>query len=118
MTQAQDGFSVPLEDGDINRLEASEEELDDLAGNRVRGGRAVAVLEHCARSIASEPDAVVVEVREGNQPSQLKLSLHVAPEDTGRIIGRGGRVAQALRTLVHAAGSLDGEKVFMEIEDS
>jgi predicted RNA-binding protein YlqC (UPF0109 family) len=102
---------------DINRLDGSEEELDDLAGNRARGGRAVAVLEHCARSIASEPDAIVVEVREGRKPSELKLSLHVAPEDTGRVIGRGGRVAQALRTLVHAAGALDGEDVFVEIED-
>ena len=97
-----------------------EEEDDDVnvaddAGNRMNGGTARAVLEHVARSIVDEPDAVIVEVSESR--GQSKLSLHVAPSDMGRIIGRRGRVAQALRTVVRAAAAKDGADAAVDIVD-
>ena len=79
------------------------------------GGAARAVLEHVARSIVDEPDSVVVEVGEGR--SGVKLSLRVAPSDMGRIIGKRGRVAQALRTVVRAAAASEGTDASVDIVD-
>jgi uncharacterized protein len=102
-------------------LDEQEEELEleavheEDSGNRVSGGTALAVLEHTARSIAEEPDAVVVEpvpTRNG-----VRLELHVAPADMGRIIGKRGRVAQALRALVRAAAARDGTDATVDIVD-
>jgi hypothetical protein len=87
----------------------------DEGANRVSGGTARAVLEHVARSIVDEPDAVVVEVSE--ERSGLRLALHVSPGDMGRIIGRRGRVAQALRSLVRAAAARDGTDATVDIVD-
>lgn len=89
---------------------------DDVADtNAIDAGTARAVLEHIARSIVDDPDAVVVEA----SPSRggTKLSLHVNPSDMGRIIGRRGRVAQALRTVVRAAGTRDGTETTVDIAD-
>ena len=47
----------------------------------------------------------------------LRLSLHVAPEDMGRVIGRRGRTAQAIRTLVNVAGAKDGVQASVDIVD-
>jgi predicted RNA-binding protein YlqC (UPF0109 family) len=84
-------------------------------GNRSEGGAARAVLEHIARSIVDDPDAVVVDVAPGR--SGVKLSLHVAPGDMGRIIGRRGRVAQAMRTVVRAAAASEGGDAVVDIVD-
>jgi uncharacterized protein len=77
--------------------------LDDMAGNRIEGGTARGVLEYIARSIASEPDSVIIETNESSRG--LRFRIHVAPGDMGRMIGRRGRVAQSIRTLVRVAGS-------------
>ncbi|HUZ21065.1 MAG TPA: KH domain-containing protein [Acidimicrobiales bacterium] len=95
--------------------EAGEEEADDDRGNRVVGGAARAVLEHVARSIVDDPGAVVVETSEAR--SGLLLSLHVAPGDMGRIIGKRGRVAQALRALVRSAAAREGTEATVDIVD-
>ena len=79
------------------------------------GGTARSVLEHVARSIVDDPDAVAVEVAESR--GGVRLSLHVAQGDMGRIIGRRGRVAQALRTLVRAAAARDGQDASVDIVD-
>ncbi len=84
-------------------------------GNVAPGGAARAVLEHVARSIVDEPDAVAVEVSEGR--SGAKLSLHVDPSDMGRIIGKRGRVAQAIRVLVRAAAASEGTDASVDIVD-
>ncbi|HUY29838.1 MAG TPA: KH domain-containing protein [Acidimicrobiales bacterium] len=73
------------------------------------------MLEHVARSIVDEPDAVRVEVGEGR--SGVKLSLRVAPSDMGRIIGKRGRVAQALRVVVRAAAASEGTDASVDIVD-
>ena len=91
------------------------DEVDDMAGNRAVGAIPRAVLEHIARSIVDDPDAVVVEVDEARDG--VNLRLHVAPDDMGRIIGRRGRVAQAIRTLVRAAGANEGIEASVDIVD-
>jgi predicted RNA-binding protein YlqC (UPF0109 family) len=88
---------------------------DETPSGPVDGGAAQAVLEHIARSIVDEPDAVRVEV--SSQRGGVRLDLHVASSDMGRIIGRRGRVAQALRSLVRAAGAKDGTDASVDIVD-
>jgi predicted RNA-binding protein YlqC (UPF0109 family) len=89
--------------------------LDEDAGNRVAGGTARSVLEHLARSIVDDPEGVAVEVSETR--SGIHLALHVAQGDMGRIIGRRGRTAQALRTLVRAAAARDNQEASVDIVD-
>jgi predicted RNA-binding protein YlqC (UPF0109 family) len=67
---------------------------------------AVTVLTYVAKSIVEDPDALTVEVDEDRSP--LRLNVHAAPGDLGRLIGRRGRVATAIRTVVRAAASRDG----------
>ncbi|MCL4446571.1 MAG: KH domain-containing protein [Actinobacteria bacterium] len=102
------------EAGDVNSTD-DDDGFDDAEGNRVEGGTPAAVLAYLARSIASEPDAVVVNSDE--RDGVIRLSLHVAPEDMGRVIGRRGRTAQAIRTLVGVAGARDGVQTNVDIVD-
>jgi hypothetical protein len=69
------------------------------------------VLEYLATSIVDAPDDVEVEV-DGNT-----LRLHVAPDDMGKVIGRRGRTAQAIRSVVRAAGAREGTDVNVDIVD-
>ena len=73
----------------------------------------VALLEHVARSLASNPDAV--RVTRSERDGAVLLELEVADEDVGKLIGKGGRVARALRTLVRASGTKAGERRLLEI---
>ncbi len=79
------------------------------------GGVAQAVLEYVARHIVDDPDAIRVEVEERRRG--IELHLNVAPDDMGKVIGRRGRVVQALRTVVRAAGAKDGVEVNVAVED-
>jgi len=79
------------------------------------GGTPLAVLTYLARSLSNEPDAVVIDTEE--RRGGLRLSLHVAPDDMGRVIGRRGRTAQAIRTLVNVAGAKDGVQASVDIVD-
>ena len=88
---------------------------DDLDGNRIAGAIPRAVLEYLARSIVDEPEAVVIEVEEGR--GSVTLRLHVAPDDMGKVIGKRGRVAQAIRTVVRAAGAREDVNVNVDIVD-
>ena len=71
------------------------------------------LIEYIARSLASNPDAVVVteEIGEG----RVVLRLEVAPEDKGKVIGRQGRVAQAMRVMLRVAAVKDGTHAVLEI---
>jgi predicted RNA-binding protein YlqC (UPF0109 family) len=89
--------------------------VDDMAGNRVEGGTAQAVLDYITRSIASEPDSVVVETDDSGR--NVRFRIHVAQRDMGRMIGRRGRVAQAIRTMVRVAGSRDGVETNVDFVD-
>jgi predicted RNA-binding protein YlqC (UPF0109 family) len=89
--------------------------VDDMAGNRVDGGTAHAVLSYICREVASDPDGVVIEVDDNGRA--VRMRVHVAPEDMGRMIGRRGRIAQAIRTLVRVAGSRDGTDTNVDFVD-
>ncbi len=71
------------------------------------------VLEYLAKHLVDDPDAVKVTEVEGDGTITLRLS--VAPEDMGKVIGRGGRTARAIRDLVRAAGTRSGVATFVEI---
>jgi hypothetical protein len=90
-------------------------DVDDMAGNLIEGGTARAVLTYIVREVASDPDGVLVEADESGRT--LRLRVHVAPDDMGRMIGRRGRVAQAIRTLVRVAGSRDGTETNVDFVD-
>jgi uncharacterized protein len=111
-----------VDDGaaDINAVEddaadddSYSDDVDDAGGPS--GGTPLAVLEYLARSLSNDPDAVVIDTEE--RRGGLRLSLHVAPDDMGRVIGRRGRTAQAIRTLVNVAGAKDGVQASVDIVD-
>ncbi|HYX44013.1 MAG TPA: KH domain-containing protein [Acidimicrobiales bacterium] len=89
--------------------------VDDDEGNRVVGALPRAVLEYLAKSIVDDEESVVVEAEESR--GGLRLRLHVSPADMGRVIGRRGRVAQAIRTVVRAAGAREGVDAEVDIVD-
>ena len=99
---------------DANRVD--DEDVDDDEGNRVVGALPRAVLEYLAKSIVDDEESVVVEAEE-SRGGGLTLRLHVAPDDMGRVIGRRGRVAQAIRTVVRAAGAREGVDAEVDIVD-
>jgi predicted RNA-binding protein YlqC (UPF0109 family) len=71
------------------------------------------LIEYIARSIASNPEAV--KVTQTEEEGQVVLRLEVAPEDKGKVIGRQGRVAQAMRVLLRVAAVKDGTRAMLEI---
>jgi uncharacterized protein len=75
--------------------------------------RARAVLEHAVRAVVSQPEDVAVAVSH-TRSGAVALDVSVAPGDMGRVIGKRGRVAQAIRTVVRAAASRDGVPVEVE----
>jgi predicted RNA-binding protein YlqC (UPF0109 family) len=77
--------------------------------------RARAVVEVIARALAARPDEV--EVTESERRGQTVIELSMAPGELGRVIGRQGRTATALRTLAAAAGELDERRVSVEFVD-
>jgi predicted RNA-binding protein YlqC (UPF0109 family) len=76
---------------------------------------ATAVLKHVVRSIVDDADAVHVDAVEGR--NRLKLEVKVGPGDLGRVIGRRGRTAQSIRTVVRAAATRDGVEVDVDFVD-
>ena len=88
------------DDGDINTIEVP------TARN---------VLEYLVKSVVENPDDVEVEVVE--RQGSVKLEVTVAEGDMGRVIGRRGRVANSIRTLVRAAASKDGSPIDVEFVD-
>lgn len=144
-TQGPDLEGADVEDSYVEDLVGAEEpgqadvfgqpgpgdDLDDQAGNRRPGGLARTVLDYLARALVDDPEAVVIEAdqdprgssgrrggAQGRAPEpDLVLRLHVAPQDMGRVIGRRGRMAQAIRTLVRAAGARDGVEATVDIVD-
>ncbi|MGH2455931.1 MAG: KH domain-containing protein [Candidatus Limnocylindria bacterium] len=70
-------------------------------------------LDYVARSLVDKPDAVRVEVEE--QGDEVSLVLTVDEDDMGRVIGRDGRIANAIRSLLRVMGTRDGRHVELEI---
>ena len=73
------------------------------------------LLDYLARRLVDEPDAVRVE--EVEEDGALVLRLHVAADDVGKVIGRQGRIARALRTIVRAGAARSSYRILVEIVD-
>lgn len=71
------------------------------------------LLEFIAKSLVDNPDAVTVNEIDGEQ--SMILELKVAPEDMGKVIGKQGRIAKAIRTVVKAASVKQNKRVVVEI---
>jgi len=71
------------------------------------------LVQYLAKSLVSNPDAV--EITETISDGTSVLELKVAREDLGRIIGKQGRTAKAIRTLLNAAATLDNRNIVLEI---
>ena len=71
------------------------------------------LLEEIARGLVEKPDEV--SVRKVERDDAIVFELRVAPDEVGKVIGRQGRVARALRTVVRAGGTRRGERALLEI---
>lgn len=71
------------------------------------------LVKYIAVNLVDKPDQVQVEVKEGENPTVIEL--RVAPEDMGKVIGKQGRIAKAIRTVVRAASVRENKKYVVEI---
>lgn len=69
-----------------------------------------------AQGLVEEPDAVIVTVDEPDDEGVIVYHLHVSENDMGRVIGKQGRIAKAIRTVMRAAATRCDEKVAVEID--
>ncbi len=106
---------APTPDVDDDPDDELDDELDDDDPNRIPAATARAVLDHLVRSIVDDPDSVEVEVEERRRG--VALLVHVAPDDMGRVIGKRGRTASAIRTVVRAAATRDGVEADVDFVD-
>lgn len=100
-------------------------ELDELDANQVDDAEgaeadepaptAINVLDVLVTSLVDDPDAVRIDPIE--QRDRVRLEVRVGPDDMGRVIGKRGRVANAIRTVVRAAAVRDDVQVDIEFED-
>ena len=72
------------------------------------------LVEIIAKSLVDDPDQVVVT--ETTDEDTITLELNVAPDDMGKVIGKSGRIAKAIRTVVKAAASKGDKKVIVDIK--
>ena len=116
---------LEYEDGDINKVdgpveedEVDEEEYVEGDINKVGsdGGIAEKTLRYLLDSVVDDKDAVFIDVEQG-RGKDVTFDVHVSPDDVGKIIGRKGRVIQATRTLVKAAGMTEGVSARVEVDD-
>jgi uncharacterized protein len=89
--------------------------IDDDAGNRIVGASTRTALEYVVKAIVDDPDAVVVNIEEDG--ANVLFRVHVAADDKGKVIGRRGRVATAVRTVIRAVGSREDINVTVDIAD-
>ena len=73
------------------------------------------LVEHMAKALVNHPESAVVTGTE-NENGETELRLTVAPEDMGKVIGKQGRIAKAMRVVLKAAASRNGKKVTLDIE--
>jgi predicted RNA-binding protein YlqC (UPF0109 family) len=112
-----DEFVDRDDDFDDDDFEDDDEFEDEVGGegNRIVGARARAVVEHVARALVEDVDGVHVDARE--QRGEVTLLVHASPGDMGRLIGKRGRVIQAVRQLARAAAASEGTRVSVDVAD-
>lgn len=74
------------------------------------------LLINIVNGLVEQPDAVSVEVDESGDEGVTVYHLHVAPEDMGRVIGKQGRIAKAIRVVMRATATRNNEKIAVEID--
>ncbi len=74
------------------------------------------LLKSIAAGLVVEPEQVSVTVDEPNEEGIIVYHLHVAEDDMGRVIGKQGRIAKAIRTVMRAAANRNNEKIMVEID--
>lgn len=74
------------------------------------------LLKNIVIGLVDEPDKIEISVDEPNEEGIIVYHLHVAQDDMGRIIGRQGRIAKAIRVVMRAAANRNGNKVAVEID--
>jgi uncharacterized protein len=105
----QDGY----DDDFVDEVAAEGNRIDEDDAPAAGSPRALAVTEYVTRNLADDPDAIEVDVE--GRGGEVALMVHANPSDMGRLIGKRGRVIQALRQLVRAAGTADGVKANVDI---
>ena len=110
------------DDKDVNliddeHVEAPDDTVaeDDSGDEAEPAPTAISVLDLLVTSLVDDPDAVRIDPIE--QRGKVRLEVRVGPDDMGRVIGKRGRVANAIRTVVRAAAVRDGVDVDVEFED-
>lgn len=73
------------------------------------------LVEVIAKALVDQPNEVFVKEVDSEEPNTVVLELKVSPDDMGKIIGKQGRIAKALRTVVKASATKEGKKVVIEI---
>ena len=101
------------DDDFVDEIGAEGNRIDEDDDAAATSARAVAVTEYVTRNLADDPDAIEVDVEE--RGGEVALMVRANPSDMGRLIGKRGRVIQALRQLVRAAGTADGVKANVDI---
>ena len=71
------------------------------------------LVEYMAKTLVDNPDQVEVSISEGR--GSIDVELHVGPDDMGRVIGKSGRIVNAMRTLVRVAAMRQGKRASLEI---
>ena len=112
-----DAAPAARDDDDIDDDEIDDDidDIDEGNHNVVAAASASAVLEYLARSVVDDPDGVDVDVDDDG--GRVSLEVRVSDGDMGRVIGKRGRVANAIRTVVRAAAVQDGAEVDVEFVD-
>jgi predicted RNA-binding protein YlqC (UPF0109 family) len=115
MTEADNTLDDVPADDDLDD-DFDDEDTDDTDDvNRIPAATARAVLDFLVRSLVDDPDSVEVDAVEGRRGVSLRVS--VAPGDMGRVIGKRGRTANAVRTVTRAAAVRDGVEVDVDFVD-
>jgi predicted RNA-binding protein YlqC (UPF0109 family) len=115
---SDDDFDEDDDDFEDDDFEDDDEVEDDEVapvGNRVVGARARAAVEHIAKHLVDDPEGVFVDANE--RGANVALLIHASPGDLGRIIGKRGRVIQAVRQVARAAGSTEGLRVTVDVAE-
>ncbi|MGN1418957.1 MAG: KH domain-containing protein [Acutalibacteraceae bacterium] len=74
------------------------------------------LLASIAKGLVEQPDKVTVEVDDINEEDVVVYHLHVAPDDMGRVIGKQGKIAKAIRTVMRATANRNDSKISVEID--
>jgi uncharacterized protein len=100
-------------DDDDSGDDGGDDDYNRKDPNLIEGATAATVLEYITKSVVDDPDAVEVDSAQG-RGGTVSLEVQVADDDMGRVIGKRGRVANSIRTVVRAAAARDGVEVDVE----